>query len=76
MTTPELFPTKLRVTGYCSCAAVSKVCSFWAPFLVSSALSYVELGWILGVLSFAAAAMAHALPETSGGATSRLNINL
>lgn len=67
--TPELFPTELRATGHSSCAAISKLCSFFAPYLVSSALSYAAVGWILGILSFAAAAVAHTLPETSKGDT-------
>lgn len=67
MATPELFATELRATGHSSCTAVSKLCSFFAPYLVSSALAPLGIGLVLGVLNLLAAATAQLLPETTQG---------
>lgn len=65
--TPELYTTELRATGHSSCNAVSKMCSFFSPYLISSALPPITIGIVLAVLNLLAAATAQLLPETTQG---------
>ena len=67
VTTPELLSTEMRTVGHSSCTAVSKLCSFLAPYLIISSLSYFSIGLVLGLLNVIAAVAANLLPETSHG---------
>lgn len=77
MVTPELYPTEMRATGHAACAAVSKIFSFCAPYLVlSNKVSLMSIGFILGVMNLVAAIAAQMLPVAGGNILSSFRLAL
>eukprot|EP00607_Mallomonas_marina_P005404 CAMPEP_0182439890 /NCGR_PEP_ID=MMETSP1167-20130531/86714_1 /TAXON_ID=2988 /ORGANISM="Mallomonas Sp, Strain CCMP3275" /LENGTH=141 /DNA_ID=CAMNT_0024633691 /DNA_START=1187 /DNA_END=1612 /DNA_ORIENTATION=- len=65
VTTPELFPTRMRATGHSMTNAMARVGGVIAPFLVQNdGISLMRVAVILGSVNILAGCMVLMLPET------------
>jgi MFS family permease len=64
--TPELFPTRIRVTGHALSNAFSRIGAALSPYLIQGSSSVTKIGIVLCILNFIAASATSMLPETSG----------
>ena len=66
LATAEVYSTNIRAVSGSWASCMGKVGGFVAPFIVTSQVSYIEMGSIFCAVAWTAAAAVYCLPETAG----------